>query len=189
MRAPSKTELIEVLTTEIYGGPIINNSHRGDVAEMLVLMALRPDWQFVGLGWHPWDLQRGQGSQRVRIQVKQFAALQVWGATKKPSIQFGWKPNAPAYFERDNPGEHIESKGWFCDIFVVGLHREVDPHVVDQLDARQWSFLVIPVSDLSEGRKSIALHLALERWQPVPWSGLAAAVDQAIAKLSQSTRY
>ena len=41
---------------------------------MMVLAALGGEWRFVGLGWHPWDLQRGQGEDRVRIQVKPSAA-------------------------------------------------------------------------------------------------------------------
>ena len=102
---PTRKELIASVAKHMYSGKILNNSHRGDVVEMLVLSALGSDWRFVGLGWHPWDLEKGAGASRVRIQVKQCAAMQLWGRTKKMQVQFGWKKNAPSYFAKDNPGE------------------------------------------------------------------------------------
>ena len=98
-----KAHINDLLISEVYGGPILNNSHRGDIVEMMVWDALGPDWRFVGLGWHPWDLQRGTGPERIRIQIKQCALLQLWGKTKAPTFQFSWSKNAPEYFQRDNP--------------------------------------------------------------------------------------
>jgi len=120
----------------------------------LVLASLGSDWEMVSLGWHPWDLQYKSGTHRVRIQVKQCAALQLWGPTKKLSIHFGWKTKAPDYFERDNPNESIESEGWFCELFVVGLHLEND-NSADQVDPKQREFLVIPTTDLKTGQNSM----------------------------------
>ena len=166
----------------MFSDSVLNNSHRGDVVEMLVYSALAPDWDFVGLGWHPWDLQRGTGADRLRIQVKQSAALQLWGKTKRPAISFGWSKNPPEYFERYNPGETIESEGWFCEIFVIGVHQNDDPHTVDQVDPRQWSFLVIPTSDLKQGTNSMVLTKALSRWQPVDWISLKETVQKIIVE-------
>ena len=78
----SRDRVLSMVANRIYGGTVLNNSHRGDVVEMMVLAALGSDWKFVGLGWHPWDLQRGSGADRVRIQVRQSAAMQIWGPTK-----------------------------------------------------------------------------------------------------------
>jgi len=161
-----------MVAKQMYSGPILNNAHRGEVVEMMVLAALGPDWEHVGLGWHPWDLQRGHGANRTRVQVKQTAAVQLWGDTVKRILQFGWKPNPPAYFQRDNPGEEIESEGWFCDVFVFGIHDETDRSLIDQADPAQWAFMVIPVSDLKPRTNSMQLSKARSLWTTVPWEQL-----------------
>lgn len=81
MPYPNRDDITEMVKSNIYSSRILNNAHRGDVIEMMVLSALGEDWKFVGLGWHPWDLESGSGSERVRIQAKQCAALQLWGPT------------------------------------------------------------------------------------------------------------
>lgn len=128
---PTRSQIIEMVAKEMYSGRILNNSHRGDVVEMIVFAALGDEWNHVGLGWHPWDLQRGLGVDRIRIQVRQTAALQLWGDTVKRNLQFHWKLKPPSYFERDNPDEEIESEGWFCDLFVFGIHDETDSSLAD----------------------------------------------------------
>ena len=94
-----------------------------DSDQKWVLDALGPDWRFVGLGWHPWDLQRGSGETRVRIQVKQCALLQLWGATKQPAFQFSWSTRPPSYFERDNPGWTMELVNAGEDIGLATVYR------------------------------------------------------------------
>lgn len=177
---PTRDDVIAMVAENMYSDRILNNSHRGDVVEMIVLSALGSDWRLVGLGWHPWDLQRGNGEDRIRIQVKHCAALQLWGPTKRLQLNFGWKKKVAEYFFRDNPGEDIESQGWFCDVFVFGLHRDKDKDSADQVDPNQWEFLVIPVIELKEGQNSMVLSEALKRWNPVSWSELAKSVEQAI---------
>jgi hypothetical protein len=34
--------------------------------------------RWVGIGWHPWDFETGEGSSRLRMQVRQSAAKQIW---------------------------------------------------------------------------------------------------------------
>jgi len=187
MSLPSRDDIIARMARTMYGPGVLNNTHRGDVVEAMVLEALGPDWNFVGLGWHPWDLQRGSGDERVRIQVKQTAALQVWAPTKKMTLKFNWSESPPSEFERYNPGEAIESEGWFCDVFVFGLHRETDTSVADHMDVRQWTFLVIPITDLRNGRLSMVLSKALANWEPVDWTALPEAVDDAIDRLEDAS--
>jgi len=172
-----------MVTKYMYSGKILNNVHRGNIVEMMVLSALGSDWKMVSLGWHPWDIQFSTGPQRIRIQVTQCAALQLWGPTKKQSIQFGWKKKAPDDFERYNPGETIESEGWFCDIFVVGVHL-VEDESADQVDPKQWEFLVIPTSDLNPGRNSMVLSKALLKWKPVKWQDLKTTVEDTINSMN-----
>ena len=180
---PTQSEIIQIIGDNFYKARIINNAHRGNVVEAMVLAALGPKWRLVGLGWHPWDLQRGTGKSRVRIQVKQSAALQLWGKTKNQSLQFGWKRNPPSYFKRDNPHEPIEAEGWFCDVFIFGVHQGTNPKTVQQTDASQWEFMVIPTSDLKKGTNSMVLTRALERWPLISWHDLSATVETAIKSL------
>lgn len=63
---PSRNEIIEMVAQNMYSGRIINNAHRGDIVEMMVLSALGNDWNLVGLGWHPWD----KLSESVGIAIK-----------------------------------------------------------------------------------------------------------------------
>lgn len=185
MDRPSREEIIDQAAEMMYAGRILNNAHRGDVVEAMVFAALDPAWKFVGLGWHPWDLQRGHGAQRVRMQVKQVAALQLWGPTKRPTLVFGWKSNPPSYFRRDNPGEPIEDEGWFCEIFVFGLHLKTDRDAADQVDIDQWQFLVIPATDLDAGQNSMVLTKAVTIWEPVDWHELPQAVERAIRQTEE----
>ena len=171
------------MADQIYGAGILNNAHRGDVVEMMVLAALGDRWKHVGLGWHPWDLQRGEGAKRVRIQVKQTAAVQLWGKTKTRILHFGWKPNTPRCFSRDNPGEAIEKEGWFCDLFIFGIHDETDPAQIDQADPSQWVFMVIPTTDLEEKTRSMQLSKARPKWPPVEWDQLGQVVDRCVRSL------
>lgn len=181
----TRADVIAMVAENMYSGKVINNAHRGDIVEMMVLAALDGDWRPVGLGWHPWDLQRGEGSERVRIQVKQCAALQLWGPTRKLKLIFGWKKKPPEYFHKDNPGEEIESEGWFCDLFVFGLHLEKDEDRTDQVEPTQWSFLVVPTSDLKRGQNSMGLTKALKKWQPVTWNELPDTVDLVVQEMRQ----
>ena len=94
---PNRDDIISMVARHMYSAKILNNAHRGDIVEMMVLSALGSDWRMVSLGWHPWDLQYSTGAERVRIQVRQCDALQLWGKTKKLAINFGWKKNPPFY--------------------------------------------------------------------------------------------
>jgi hypothetical protein len=177
---PGRDEIVQLVADHMYGGRILNNAHRGEVVEMMVLAALGDEWKHVGLGWHPWDLQRGRGGNRIRVQVKQTAAVQLWGKSVSRSLNFGWKPNPPSYFARDNPGEEIEAEGWFCDLFVFGIHDEEDPSGIDQADPAQWMFMVVPVCDIAPGTNRMSLSKARLRWAPVPWERLRAEVERKI---------
>lgn len=191
-KVPSRDDIIQMVSREMYSGKILNNAHRGHVVEAMVLSALSPDhalgpdqWRLTALGWHPWDLQRGKGEDRVRIQVKQCAWLQLWTPKNDKEdlrLHFVWKKSRPRYFKRDYPDEDIEREGWFCDMFVFGVHEEKDRDRADQVDPDQWTFLVIPAHELREDLKSLSLEDAKAKWPPVSWSGLAESVESAISK-------
>jgi hypothetical protein len=166
-----------MLIEKLYSHRILNNSHRGEFVEMMVLDALGPEWRHVGLGWNIWDLQRGNGKDRARIQVKQCAARQIWGKTKCMLFQFPWSDKVPGYIRRDHPNESIEPNGWFCELFVVGVHAVVDETLCDQTDPSQWQFMIVPSWELKRGQSSMTLSKAIKRWPLVSLTELRAAVE------------
>lgn len=177
---PDRTQIIDLTAKHMYSGRILNNAHRGDIVEVMVLSALGPEWKHVGLGWHPWDLQRGAGNNRVRAQVRRTAAIQLWGPTKHRNLQFLWIPHPPSYFNRYNPDEIIESEGWFCEVFIFEIHDETDCSIIDQADPTQWDFMVIPTSDLQNGTNQISLFQARDKWRVVKWDQLHREVERHI---------
>ena len=178
-----RQRLHRMLIEKLYSNRILNNSHRGDFVEMMVLDALGSEWRHVGLGWNVWDLQRGIGNDRARIQVKQCAARQLWGKTKRMSFQFPWSDRAPSYIPRDFPNEAIETEGWFCELFVVGVHLVEDEGLCDQTDPSQWEFMVVPSRELKRGQSSMTLNKAIKRWPLTPLRGLRSAVETKLSRL------
>jgi hypothetical protein len=180
-----RQRLHRLLIDKLYSHRILNNSHRGDFVEMMVLDALGPEWRHVGLGWNVWDLQRGTGKDRARIQVKQCAARQLWGKTRCMTFQFPWSDRATAYIARDFPHEAIEKEGWFCELFVVGVHAVEDEVLCDQTDPSQWEFMVVASRELKHGRSSMTLRKALKRWPVVPLAGLKSMVEKRLDELRE----
>lgn len=180
-----RDRLHRMLLEKLYTHRILNNSHRGDFVEMMVLDALGPDWRYVGLGWHIWDLQRGGGAERARIQVKQCAARQLWGKTKRMTCQFPWSDQVPAYIRRDYPNEALEKDGWFCELFVLGVHAVQDEDLCDQTDPSQWQFMVVPSRELKSGQNSMSVSKAKQRWPLLALPGLKSAVEVKLSELHE----
>ena len=88
------------------------------------------------------------------------------------------KNSTPLYIH-----EEIEKEGWFCDLFVFGLHQINDPAIADQVDPSQWSFLVIPKSDLKPMQNSMNLKKALKKWKPVSWSEINSSVNEVMKNM------
>jgi len=156
----------------LFGGATLDNAMRGNFIEALVFHELtgadlaragEARWHHVGLGWGPWDLQRGTGAgkDRVRFQVKVKAAKQIWTPVKErpPVFDLGWKKNKelPSYFERDFPlDKHgvCEASGHRCDFFLLAWHGP-DPitnqPVADeaQSNPHNYRFFIAPVSEMT----------------------------------------
>jgi hypothetical protein len=181
-----RERLHRMLIEKLYSKSILNNSHRGDFVEMMVLDALGPEWKHVGLGWNIWDLQRGDNEDRVRIQVKQCAARQLWGKTKCMIFSFPWSDKVPAFIGRDFPNEAVEKDGWFCELFVVGVHDVEDEAICDQTDPSQWQFLVVPSCELKRRQSSMTLNKAMKRWPLVPLAQLKSTVETKLASAIRS---
>lgn len=155
----SSEEIIKKLVDHLYDRRIMDNRERGSYAEAMVYQSLLiadTAWDWVAAGWHPWDFQKGNGANRVRIQLKQSAAKQLWTPRKKAIHAFSTQiKNKPSYFERDHPGEQIEEKGRFCELFIFAWHGILD-ETCDQRNPSQWSFYVVPEKSLGS-KNSIQL--------------------------------
>jgi hypothetical protein len=148
----NKEAITERLVTGLLSERLLDNTIRGLWCEFMVAEALGPQCQPVGLGWHAWDLQLGPTDkkfpERIRIQVKNSAVLQVWteasGRQSDPYFKLVYRKR-PSYFEVYNKNIPCEPWGFLCDIFVLCHHPESDPEVADQLDPEKWCFYLVPV--------------------------------------------
>jgi hypothetical protein len=159
-----------------YGSPVIENSYRGLVAEIIVTTALAPDWHLCSAGWSGWDLQHVSG---CRLEVKQSAARQTWAAPKKPPTPGFGIPEKTGYYE--NGVTWTAQTGRHAHIYVFAYHPLVD-ETTDHRKASKWQFNVVPTSQLPSA-KSISLVKLRSRSETVLWGGLKIAVEQARATL------
>ncbi|MCX6781595.1 MAG: hypothetical protein NTW66_00505 [Candidatus Magasanikbacteria bacterium] len=146
-------KIISGLADRLYNQPIMNNSDRGNYAEQLVASALGKLWKPVGSGWHLWDFEGRVREKRIRIQVKQSAARQLWTPKKKPSHAFSVEAkNRPDYILRDHPKEKIEGYGRFCEIYIFAWHG-IGGERCDQRIPEQWIFFVVPEKSLGKMKR------------------------------------
>jgi hypothetical protein len=144
-------QLTDRYIKEFLGSPILDNTLRGYWLEVMLAEALGPRCRLVSAGWHLWDLQFGPSDRecpaRIRIQVRNTAALQTWskGVTSACQWILASRP-APAYFGRDHPHVPCESAGYLCDVFILAHHPGSDPTKADHRDPYQWRFFVVPVT-------------------------------------------
>lgn len=122
-----------------YGRPLIENSYRGLIAEIIVGEALGPQWRLCSGDWGGWDLEHMTG---CRLEVKQSAALQTWTAPKKP---------APPTFDIREQTGYYEGAAWIpqigrqAHIYVFAYHP-IQDESADHRDPRQWCFYILPSS-------------------------------------------
>lgn len=144
--------IIQRASTAMLEGPILDNTIRGYFCEFMVAEALGKTCISVGAGWNAWDLQLGPSNQsfpkRIRIQVKNTAALQLWSKDDGRLSDCSWNltyRKLPAYFNRDNPTTQCEAEGFLCDVFILCHHPNIDKSIADQTNPSQWRFYIAPV--------------------------------------------
>jgi hypothetical protein len=185
----------------LFGGATLDNATRGIFLEAVIMCALMrhdevqgipPRWRHAGIGWGPWDLQRGTGSagDRVRFQVKAKATRQLWEPRTVRPLEYdlGWKnaEKLPGYFDRDFPKEiygSCEVTGHRCDFFLFIWHG---PNLVTGETARghrqsnpeNYDHFIVPSSDLRGAKRVPAKHL-FDRYQPIDFRELAVKLNLA----------
>ncbi|OGI67009.1 hypothetical protein A2823_02845 [Candidatus Nomurabacteria bacterium RIFCSPHIGHO2_01_FULL_41_91] len=164
----------------------MDNRERGSYAEAMVWQALfitDPAWEWVAAGWHPWDFQKGNGIKRIRIQLKQSAAKQLWTPRSKAIHAFSTQiKNKPSYFKRDHLDEQIEEQGRFCELFIFAWHG-IFNKTCDQRNPLQWLFYVVPEKSLGS-KNSVRLIDLESSWleqnggRKTSWIELGKVVEQ-----------
>lgn len=149
-------DVVARVTSHLFGSPIIQNDVRGAVVEAIVAAALEPDWELCSEGWSGWDLQN---PDRLRIQVRNSAALQSWGGEPKPQ-SFSIAPSK-GYFLPDGT-TWVDEPGRHAEIYVLAWHPVVDD-TADHRDPSQWWFYVIDARDLPDQGK-IRQTVVHRRW-------------------------
>lgn len=120
---------------------LLANTTRGLLAEYIVAKALgifdtkRVEWDEVDL--------RVDG---IGVEVKSAAYVQSWEQTRPSVIEFGIRP-AKGWDARTNT--YAANAQRSADVYVFCLLNGTDRERVDPLDLAQWTFYVLPTSELN----------------------------------------
>jgi hypothetical protein len=136
----------------------------------MVAQAIGNGCRVVSGGWHPWDLELGTEAAeypaRIRIQVKNSAALQPWNVAngKRSECRFLLSyRRRPEYLDADAPPYPCEAEGFLCDAFVLCHHPVTDVATADHTNPDQWMFYVLPVNGTECGVTDAELAFARNR--------------------------
>jgi hypothetical protein len=124
--------------------PVIQNAVRSMYVEYQVAVLLGDEWSLVGTDWGGWDFQSRSG---IRLELKQSAAKQSW-------VQKG--PSRGVFDIAERTGRYvgadwIAGRGRFADLYIFAWHDRWD-ETADQRDESQWTYFVIPTSQLPTQR-------------------------------------
>jgi len=170
-------KIAQDLAKRLFDQRLIGNEYRSAFIEAMIEPHLAPfGWRHVGDDWNGWDFERGEDA---RLEVKQSAAWQTWSKrTGKPSSgKFDIAPRT-GYWVRGT--EWNPTPGRPAQTYVLAWNGETGA-LADHRDPTQWAFYVVAASRFGETQKTIALSRVRTLADPVPLSGLAAAVE-AMAK-------
>jgi hypothetical protein len=170
MAIPTTDDIRAKASALAYGNPLIENSYRGLIAEIIIGEALGSEWRQCSGDWGGWDFEHAAG---YRLEVKQSAARQTWAAPKKPSPPSFDIKKRTGYYEGT---AWISQAGRFAHIYVFAYHPIRDDSA-DHCDPSQWQFYVVPTTQLP-AKDSIGLNGVGLLTAAVSWSQLAAAVEQ-----------
>lgn len=183
----------------LFGADVLDNSMRGSFIEAVAFHSLRQwdsgrgiaeRWHHIGLGWGPWDLQRGtaRAGDRVRVQMKAAAHRQLWAPPERhdPCYELGpATKEPPEYFTTNFDPELIgafEPLGYRADLFLLAWHEQGS-----QADPRTYEFYVLPVTELQTLPKRPLVRRVRAGRQPVSLDELPEALNAAADAFLAST--
>lgn len=150
------------------------NTVRPMLAEYLVARAvgahLRPRVE-----WDPYDVLTPEG---LRLEVKSSAYLQAWEQARLSSIVFGGL-SARTW----SPADGYSAVGSYnADGYVFAVHTAKEHAGYDALDLHQWSFWVLPATEVAAtGQRSLRLSVVEEKAGPsVGYADLAGRIREVV---------
>lgn len=150
------------------------NNTRGYLAEFLVARALGLE-DVSRVEWDAYDLLV---DDRVRVEVKSSAYLQLWEQRQLSRVSFSGL-RGTRYHPRH--GDDPDGRQFNAHVYVFCVQTAVDHDAYEPLDVNQWDFYVLSKTDLEHGQVGQSLGLAtLQRLSegPTPWDGLRARVSE-----------
>ena len=170
VNAPSAESIRTKLAEAAFGKSVIQNDLRGIVSEIIIGLALGPEWKWCSGNWSGWDFEH---TSNCRLEIKQSAALQSWAAPNKSSpARFDIKARTGYYLG----AEWVAEAGRHAQIYVFAHHPVTDSSA-DHCDPRQWQFHVVATTQLPPS-KSISLKAVSALAPAVSWNGLRDAVEE-----------
>jgi hypothetical protein len=139
---PTVAEICAKAAEIKFGEPLVVNTDRGFVAEVIVGQALGAEWRWLARDFTGWDFQHETG---CRLEVKHSAARQTWGSHKASAPSFDIKART-GYWDNDS-ATWIAAPGRHAHIYVFAHHPVIDESA-DHRDAGQWRFYVVPTEQL-----------------------------------------
>ncbi len=178
-KSPLTSACVLAEVVRSYEQPVMNNTHRSEYAEAIVVLALRDSGWIRMKPWDGWDCEHKSG---LRLEVKQSAAAQTWGSgTNRSFPRFDIAPRK-GFWEEEETWVPLSKPGRLADIYVFAWHSE--PHErADQRDPARWEFYVVLTRDLPEKQKTISLTRLRSITNSCTVDGLAAIVKRSAATL------
>jgi hypothetical protein len=119
---------------------LLTNTTRGVLAEYIVATALGLR-DTKRIEWDQYDLE----IDGVKVEVKSAAYVQTWEQTRLSEIAFNIRPTK-GWDARTNTSAASAKRS--ADVYVFCLLKGEDREHIDPLDVAQWTFYVLPTSEL-----------------------------------------
>ncbi|MCL2825617.1 MAG: hypothetical protein FWD57_16615 [Polyangiaceae bacterium] len=146
---------------------LLNNIHRGKLAEFIVASALCVADGISGT-WEKYDITfRG-----IRIEVKSAAYLQSWHQENLSAISFDIRPTLGW---DATTGKYDTMQKRQADVYVMCLLKHKDKKTVDPLNLEQWEFYVVETAMLNEllaAQKRVSLGFLKKRIAPCDYGDI-----------------
>lgn len=156
----------------------VDNTTRGRLAEFVVATALGIQVNGVRDSWAPWDLTMSEPTP-IRVEVKSASYVQSWFQKGYSPISFRTRKTL-AWDAETNVSETVARRQ--ADVYVFALLAHKDLATLNALEVDQWTFYVLPTSELdsrTRSQHSITLK-SLEAMTPcLHYASLADAVRVA----------
>jgi hypothetical protein len=143
MPIPTADDIRAKAAATAYGKPLVENSYRGLIAEIITGEALGQEWRHCSGDWRSWDFEHRIAN--CKLEVKQSAARQTWDAPPKPSPpRFDIEERTVSW---EGAVRTASPAGRFAQVYVFA-HHPIRDETADHLDPAQWRFYVVPASRL-----------------------------------------